>query len=242
MKHPFLYAVILLFAITYAALLGKTTAYADVPANFSTAQHCATDHTVTLNLSWTGDPSSREVWVDYSSNGSDFGVGTSSSIGPLSGRAASEQLTGLTSNTVYWFRVNQLLPSGDWQSNVPYRYVLGCGNVAAPANSIRITGFGDGTSNKVGTNTTLRSCNPSKLWAYVSITGLTQITDVTYEWYQGNTRIAVVKSAFDPQTTDREVTLSFPSGNPSGPYRLEIWSGDDATWTPSVMARVDLTC
>jgi len=162
----------------------------------------------------------------------------------LSGRTSVYQWPDLEAHKVYWFRVNQQLPSGDWEASAPQRYILGCGNVAAPAGKIQITGFSDGSgAPATAPEGRIKSCNPSVLIGHMRISGLTEITDVTYMFYQGRTAIARFSSAFDSESSTWTVGAGRPPGGFSeGPYSFEVWSGGDGTWTLSARASITLDC
>ena len=217
---------------------------AAAPRSLSFVQTCTHQNTVNVRIAWTSDPSAREIWIDASTVDDSFSADTFASAGPLSGRTTSYVWPDMEPHKVYWFRVNQQLPSGEWEASAPQRYILGCGNVAAPAGKIQITGFGDGSgAPQTAPNGRLKSCNPSVLIGYLRISGLTEITDVTYVFYQGRTMIGRFSSALDSQRTTWSVGAGRPPGGFSeGPYSFEIWTGGDGTWKLSTRASLTLDC
>ena len=229
--------------LTAAFMALPTRLEAAPPSALSFSQSCTPENTVTVSMSWTSDPSARELWVDASTTDDLFAPGTFTSEGPLGGRTTSHQWRGLEPHSVYWFRVNQLLPSGDWQAGPARRYVLGCGNVTAPAGAIQITGFTDGGGGtQTPPNGRLRACNPARLFGYIRVSGLKEITDVTYIWYQGSTLIQRYSSALDSENTTWTVAVSRPSGMPEGPYSLEVWTGGHGNWRRNATAAFTLDC
>lgn len=237
-------ALLVAFFLLSVSLGSPSHTQAAAPRGLSFAQSCTHQNTVNLRITWITDPSAREIWVDASTSGDSFAPDTFVSAGPLSGRTTVYQWPDLDAHKVYWFRVNQQLPSGDWEASAPIRYILGCGNVTAPAGKIQITGFSDGSSAApTAPDGRIRSCNPNVLIGHMRISGLTEITDVTYVFYQGRTTIARFSSAFDSESSTWTVGAGRPAGGFSeGPYSFEVWTGGDGTWKQSARASITLDC
>jgi hypothetical protein len=232
------------FLCAVSLLTPASETHAAAPRSLSFLQSCTPRNTVNLRITWTSDPSARELWIDAGTVDGAFAPDTFVSAGPLSGRTSSYQWPDLEPHKVYWFRVNQLLPSGDWEASAPQRYILGCGNVVAPAGKIQITGLGDGSgATPTAPNGRIKSCNPSVLIGYIRISALTEITDVTYLFYQGSTLIGRITSALDSESTTWNVGAGRPPGGFSeGPYSFEVWTGGDGTWRSSARASITLDC
>lgn len=237
-------AIAIFFLVSISLLTSAAEIHAAAPRSLSFLQSCTPRNTVNLRISWTSDPSAREIWVDASTVDGGFAPDTFVSAGPLSGRTAIYQWPDLEPHKVYWFRVNQQLPSGEWEASAPTRYILGCGNVTAPAGKIQITGFSDGSgAAPTAPEGRIKSCNPNVLIGHMRISGLTEITDVTYVFHQGLTQIARFSSAFDSESTTWTVGAGRPPGGFSeGPYSFEVWTGGDGTWKLSARASITLDC
>jgi hypothetical protein len=222
------------------------------PSNITFSQTCNGER-VDVNISWVGDPSAREIWIDLSKVDDGF-QNIIASAGPLPGRTATYQWRGLEQHTTYFWRVNQLMPSGSWEPTA-VRYLTACGNVAArPGTRIELLGFSDKVDSPVSSLTSvggrLRACNPTRLYAYVRVgsssgnRGDSEIIDGTLLWYQGTTLIARLPLAID---VDAAVNVQIflvgrAAGYPEGPYSFQLWTGGDGTWKQNASGDFTLAC
>jgi hypothetical protein len=240
-----------LFALL-AAVQGPG-AQAARPANLAFAQACAGDK-VNVTVVWTSDPSARELWIDVSKNNDGFATGVQSA-GPLASRTTSHVWRGLDQHTIYYWRVNQLLPSGAWEPSLTHRSITGCGNTAAkPGTNIEIIGFADKNESNESAltrvNGRLRSCNPERIYAHVRVgasagnRGDSEIVDGTMLWFAGTTQIARIVEGIDIDAPSNTRVYSYrkSGGHSPGPYSFELWTGGDGTWRMTARGQFTLDC
>jgi hypothetical protein len=103
----------------------------------TTLNQVCTDNKISVAFAWQlSDTTAKEQWVDLSMTNGDFAAGAFSSNGPLSGQATSFVWTGIQPSTVYYSRINRLLPDGTWETSPTTTFqTINCSSALALAQA-----------------------------------------------------------------------------------------------------------
>ena len=229
----------------YAGLRGHSPAHA-AASRVAFSQTCSHGKS-NLTINWEGnDPAAWEQWIDLSTSDDGFRAGTFLSAGPIASRTTTYIWDGLEPNTTHYLRINQLLPDGRWDPSRTIRVTTACGlEVAAKGVAIEILGFADRATAEGLTppGGTLRSCNPSRLYAFLRIGLLPSLTDFTYQWAVGGALSQPNAFALEAGPQNHVFSISHRgSGWPAASFSFTLRSGGDSNSQIDAQGGFNLEC